>query len=295
MATLIKDLSASLREAIRTAAAFTVILEREPYSVSGVLIEPDKVLTASHLVEDAGAKVTLANGASREATLAGRDPSHDLALLRLKPPADAAADARPAVGAVEVGDLVLTLRRDPFDGVNASLGMVSAAGSKLRIGRMAPMDRYLQLDAPRLAGSTGGPLADGSGKLVGIQVFNRRMGAEVAVPAALAIERAALLAARGTIKRAHLGIRSQTVELPGGGTAGTQDSGLLVVSVEPGSPADRAGLLIGDVVVGFGAAEVRRHEDLLDAMSAAPAGAASELSVLRAGKRQTVRVTLGEA
>lgn len=293
MAPLIEDLSASFREAIRIGATFTVTLEREPYCVSGVLIEPDKVLTASHLVEDEGATVTLPDGTSREATLAGRDPSHDLALLKLASPAD--AGPQPVVGAAQVGDLVLTLRRDPFDGVNASLGMVSAAGSKLRIGRMTPMDRYLQVDAPRLTGSTGGPLVDGSGRLVGIQVFNRRMGAEVAVPAALALERAALLATTGTIKRAHLGIRSQAVHLPKSGTPGAQASGLLVISVEPGSAADRAGLLIGDVVVGFGAAEVRRHEDLLDAMSAATVGAVSELSVLRAGKRQTVRVTLGEA
>jgi len=293
MAPLIEDLSASFREAIRIGATFTVTLEREPYSVSGVLIEPDKVLTASHLVEDEGATVTLPDGTSREATLAGRDPSHDLALLKLASPAD--AGPQPVVGAAQVGDMVLTLRRDPFDGVNASLGMVSAAGSKLRIGRMTPMDRYLQVDAPRLTGSTGGPLVDGSGRLVGIQVFNRRMGAEVAVPAALALERAALLATTGTIKRAHLGIRSQAVHLPKSGTPGAQASGLLVISVEPGSAADRAGLLIGDVVVGFGAAEVRRHEDLLDAMSAATVGAVSELSVLRAGKRQTVRVTLGEA
>ena len=293
MAPLIEDLSASFREAIRIGATFTVTLEREPYCVSGVLIEPDKVLTASHLVEDEGATVTLPDGTSREATLAGRDPSHDLALLKLASPAD--AGPQPVVGAAQVGDLVLTLRRDPFDGVNASLGMVSAAGSKLRIGRMTPMDRYLQVDAPRLTGSTGGPLVDGSGRLVGIQVFNRRMGAEVAVPAAPALERAALLATTGTIKRAHLGIRSQAVHLPKSGTPGAQASGLLVISVEPGSAADRAGLLIGDVVVGFGAAEVRRHEDLLDAMSAATVGAVSELSVLRAGKRQTVRVTLGEA
>jgi S1-C subfamily serine protease len=160
------------------------------------------------------------------------------------------------------------------------------------------MERYVQTDAPRLPGSTGGPLVDLAGHLVGIHVFNRRMGAEVAVPADLAFDRAAVLAEHGTIRRPHLGIRSQPVELPPTARAqlgGRQQTGLLIVSIERGSPAERAGLLIGDILVGFDATAIGSHEDLLDAMTAKGASAAAEVEVLRGGARQAVSFTLGAA
>ena len=156
MANPLKEMSTSLREAIRRAAAYTVGLEREPYTVSGVLIGGDRVLTASHLVPDEGINVVLPEGKKVHATVGGRDPIHDLALLRLGTGVSAAA---PATAAVEVGDLVVTLKRDPLDGINASLSMVSAVGAKLRLGRAGVLERYLQTDGDRLTGTTGGPVA----------------------------------------------------------------------------------------------------------------------------------------
>ena len=127
MANSLKEISQSLREAIRKAATYTVALERQPYSVGGVLIGGDRVLTASHLVPDEGIAIIMPEGKKLDATLAGRDPIHDLALLRL---GSGVKTSPPAAASVEVGDLVLSLKRDSFDGINASLAMVSAAGSR---------------------------------------------------------------------------------------------------------------------------------------------------------------------
>src|SRR5271157_1712492 len=104
MANALKDLSAALRGAIQRASAFTVGLERESYSVSGVLIGGDRVLTASHLVPDEGATVAMPDGTKKEAKLAGRDPIHDLALLRLGTDVKA-GDVPTAL--VAVGDMVV--------------------------------------------------------------------------------------------------------------------------------------------------------------------------------------------
>ena len=210
MANALKEISASLREAVRRASVYTVSLEREPYAVSGVLIGGDRVLTASHLVPDEGIVVVMPDGKKHQGKVAGRDPIHDLALLRLGAGVHAPA---PVAASVAVGDLVVTLKRDSFDGINAALGMVSAAGAKLRLGRNAVLERYVQTDSDRMTGSTGGPLADADGAFAGIQVFNRRMGAEVAIPADLALARARLLEEKGSVQRPYLGVKSQAVAL----------------------------------------------------------------------------------
>ena len=296
MANALKELSASLREAVRRAGAYTVTVERRPYPVSGVLIGDAKVLTADHLVaEDEDIGVLLPDGSHAKATVAGRDPAHDLALLRLEK-AVSAATQRPA--SLEVGDIVLSLRRDPFDGINAGLGIVSAVGSKLRLSRAGVLERYLQMDATRTRGSTGGPLADAEGGFAGIQVFNQRFGAEVAIPADLALERAATLETKGSIKRPWLGIRSQVVEIPEGArkTMGKdQESGLLIVSLEKGSPADRAGLQVGDILIALSGTPIREHGELIAAMADLGAGAEAKIDILRGGSPRSVSAAIGGA
>ena len=293
MANALKDLSAALRQAIQKAAEYTVGLEREPYSVSGVLIGGGKVLTASHLVPDEGIQIIMPDGKKVGAKLAGRDPIHDLALLRLE---SGGQSQQPAAAAVEVGDLVVSLKRDTFDGINASLAMVSASGSKLRIGRSGVLERYLQTDADRLPGTTGGPLANAEGAFAGIQVYNRRMGAEVAIPADVALSRAKLLEEKGSVQRPYLGIRSQAVALPKEARAALkdrQDNGLLLVSVDAGSAAEKAGLAVGDILVGFAGSPVSEHEKLVTLMAERGAGAGVEVEIVRGGALRKVSVSIG--
>ena len=292
MANALKELSNSLREAIRRAAAYTVALDREPYAVGGILIGGDRVLTASHLVPDEGIDIIMPDGNKKKAALVGRDPIHDIALLRL----DGGTQQAPATAAVEVGDLVVTVKRDLIDGINASLAMVSASGAKLRLGRSGVLERYLQVDADRLTGSTGGPVANAEGALVGIQVFNRRMGAEIVIPAEVAMARAKLLEEKGSVRRPYLGIRSQAVSLPAEARTALKDrqeKGLLLVSVESGSSAEKAGLLVGDILVGFGGAPVTEHEQLVTVMAEKGAGAAVEAEVIRGGALRSVPVSIG--
>jgi len=293
MANALKEISHSLREAIRRAAAYTVTLERQPYSVSGILIGGDRVLTASHLVSDDDASVVMPDGKKMKATLAGRDPVHDLALLRLGGGVQAQA---PQAASAEVGDLVLSVKRDSFDGINASLSMVSATGARLRLGRNGVLERYLQTDADRLSGTTGGPLADAEGALVGIQVYNRRMGAEVAIPTEVALARARLLEEKGSVPRPYLGVRSQRVALSAAAKEalkGKQETGLLLVSVETGSAAEKAGLEVGDILTGLGGAPVTDHVELVGLLAERGAGASVEVEVIRGGARRAISLSIG--
>lgn len=295
MANLLKELSAALRAAIQKASAFTVGLERDPYHTGGVLIGGDRVLTASHLVPDEGIGVTLPDGTTKQGKLAGRDPVHDLALLRL---GSEVASAPVSAAEVAVGDLVASLKRDPFDGINASLAMVSSRGEKLRIGTSGVLLGYFQVDADRLAGTTGGPVVDAEGAFAGIQVFNRRMGAEVVIPAKLALERAKLLEEKGSVPRPYLGVRSQGTKLTRAGSEavkGRQESGLLVVRVESGSAAEKAGMEVGDIIVGLGGAPVSDHEQLVSVLAERGAGAAVEAEVLRGGELRRLSLTIGNA
>jgi S1-C subfamily serine protease len=290
-----KEISASLREAVRKASAYTVALEREPYAVSGVLIGGDRVLTASHLVGDDGARVVMPDGKTLSATLGGRDTMNDLALLRLGAGVQA---PKLSAGAVDVGDLVVSLKRDTFDGINAALAMVSAAGAQLRLGRASVLERYLQIDIDRMTGSTGGPLVDGDGGFAGIQVLNRRMGAEVAIPAELALKRAALIEEKGGIPRPYLGVRSQEVAVPQSArkaVGAEQETGLLLVQVEQGKAADKAGLMVGDIIVGLAGAAVKDHGDLVTVLAGKGAGAAVEVRLLRGGAIASMTLTIGEA
>ena len=294
MANALKEVSSALREAIRKAAAYTVALEKEPYSVSGVLIGGDRVLTASHLVADEGTVVIMPDGNKVTAKLAGRDPVHDLALLRL----GSGSNVAPKTATVEVGDLVVSIKRDTFDGINASLSMVSAMGSKLRLGRSGVLEKYLQTDTDRLSGTTGGPLADAEGSLVGILVFNRRMGAEVAIPTEVALARARLLEEKGSVPRPYLGVRSQRVALSGPARqalGGRQETGLLLVSVESGSAAEKAGLEVGEIITGLAGASVADHEQLVGLLAEHGAGAGVEVEVIRGGARRTFSLSIGSA
>ncbi|MGA2975034.1 MAG: trypsin-like peptidase domain-containing protein [Spirochaetia bacterium] len=263
--------------------------------MSGVLIGADRALTASHLVPDEGARLLLPDGGKTEAKIVGRDSMNDLALLRLD---SGGQFARPAVASVGVGDLVLALRRDPFDGINAAFAMVSAAGVKLRLGRGGVIERYLQTDAERMQGSTGGPLVDTEGALAGIQVFNRRMAAEVAIPAELALERAKLLEEKGNVQRPYLGIRSQGVTLSRtarDAVQARQDSGLLLIWIEQGSAAERAGMEVGDILVGFGGVRVTDHEKLLAQLMERGAGATVDTELVRGGVLRSVSIVIGGA
>ncbi|TAK12429.1 MAG: PDZ domain-containing protein [Anaerolineae bacterium] len=291
-----KDLSNAMAEAVETAGKATVLVNgRQRMPASGIAYARDYVLTANHVVErDEDIRVTLPDGMEAAASIAGRDPGSDLALLKLEKggltPAETGAAAR-------VGQMVLALGRPSGEGVQASLGVVSALHGPARTARGGMLEQFIRTDAIPYPGFSGGPLVDAEGKVVGINTSGLGGGNSIAIPAALAWKVAAELKEHGSVKRGYIGVRSQLVDLPNAAkkTLGREQAqGLLVMGMEDGSPAETAGLMIGDILIGFNGQPVHDHEDLLAALTGAVVGKATPLEILRGGKVETVQITAAE-
>jgi S1-C subfamily serine protease len=287
-------LSDAMAEAVERAAAFTVMVNaRRRLPASGILYSPGLILTADHVVErEDDIQVYLATGDEGRAAVAGRDPGSDLALLRLESAGGTAAEATPQDP--RVGQLALALGRPGKNGIQASLGVVSALGGPLRTGRGGLIDRYLATDAIPYPGFSGGPLIDASGRVLGINTSGLARGSSLAIPSDLAWSVAASLAEHGHIRRGYLGLRTQPVRLPTGVAEQEPSTGLLIVGIEEDSPAEKGGLMVGDILTRLAGKPISDHDDLLSQLSTALVGQATQVAVLRGGQPLEMSVIVGE-
>jgi S1-C subfamily serine protease len=298
LAALSDDLAAAVDTVGRSVVA---IHARRRIPASGVVWQPGVIVAAHHTIQrDDDITVTLHDGSTASATLAGRDPSTDLAVLRLATGAGASGPGAPAAAAAEgaprVGQLVLALGR-PGTAVTASLGIVSAVGGEWRTWQGGTIDRFIRLDLNVYDGFSGGPLVDAGGRVIGINTSGLARATALTVPAATVARVAGQLLARGHVARGWLGIATQPVRLPAAlqRSLGLEaDGGLVVVNVEPESPADRGGLLIGDILVALDGQAVRDPGDVLAALGGDRIGKAVMLKVARGGRAELVSVTVGE-
>ncbi|MFQ5436458.1 MAG: S1C family serine protease [Anaerolineae bacterium] len=293
---VLTELSTGLAAVVTNAGPAVVRVEaRRRLPATGIVWSADGVIvTAHHIVtRDDKIKVGLADGNTINATLVGRDQTTDLAILRTD-----ASDLAPLTEAnkneLGVGNLVLALGR-PGKTVQATLGIVSALGSSWRTGMGGMIDRYLQTDLVMYPGFSGGPLVDVSGNLVGLNTSALVRGVSVAVPTPTLARVADSLLAHGRVKRGYLGVSTQRVRLPDAARNELgQKRGLLIVSVESGSPAEQAGLTLGDTIVALADGQVRSHDDLLTLLTPDRVEQATPVKILRGGQVQTVDVTIGE-
>jgi serine protease DegQ len=268
---------------------------RRRRAASGVVYAPDTVLTASHVLErEEDLTVGVGDGRTLPARLVGRDPSSDLAVLKVEG-LDVEA-AVPAEGTARIGQLALAVGSPGRgEGPRASLGVVSSVGGPMRTWRGTRLERYIQTDATPYPGFSGGPLIDARGRVLGIMTTGLARGAALAIPAEIAWRVARTLEERGSVKRGYLGILSQPVRLPDGQRLGlTQRGGLLVVGVEDGSPAGRGGIIIGDILATLDGQPVEDTEDLLVLLTDERVGREAQVQVVRGGELQTLQVTVGE-
>jgi S1-C subfamily serine protease len=291
-------LSNAVADAVERAGAVTVtVYGRRRLPSSGVVFQSGLVLTADHTVErEEDLRVGLPDGSTASAVLAGRDRGTDLAVLRLESSAAAVLPAQLPGGEPRVGHLVVAAGRPSSEGIQASLGMITAIGGDLRTGHGALLERYLVTDTVPLPGASGGPLVSLGGEVIGINTSGLVRGAALAIPARLAFQIAAGLAEHGHMRRGYLGIRSQQVELSPAVRAALgreQAAGLLLVGIEPDGPA-ASGLMVGDILVAMNAQPVADHDDLLVRLAGAAPGAPAEIQVLRGGQPQTIDVVIGE-
>lgn len=255
------------------------------------------VVTADHVVErEEDIAVVLPDGKKVSATLAGRDPSTDVAVLRLgEGSAPTTADLAPP-DSLKVGHIVLALGR-PGTSIMASFGIVSALGGTWRTERGGIVEGYVRADVTLYPGFSGGPLVDVQGRVVGLNSYYLARGQELAIPSAALGTIVQTLLTQGRVRRAYLGITSQPVRLPDAlrqALASQQRAGLMIVGVEPGSPAEKAGLLLGDVLIALAGKPVQSPEDLQAALATTTVGKPTTATIVRGGQRQDLTVTPGE-
>ena len=289
-------LSDGMADAVeKVAPAVVRVNGRRRRSGSGVAYAPGMVLTASHVLErEEDLSVGTHDGKTLPARFSGRDPSTDLAVLRVE--GLEAEAATPAEGEARIGQLALAVGRSGrSEGPRASLGVVSSAGGPLRTWRGGRLERYIQTDATPYPGISGGALVDARGNVLGILTTGLARGAALAIPADLAWRVAGTLSERGSVKRGYLGILSQPVRLPDAQRVGlTQRGGLLVVGVEESSPAGRGGVLLGDIVATLDGQPVEDTEDLLVLLAGERVGQTVPVKVVRGGELKTLEITVGE-
>ncbi|MEX2030404.1 MAG: S1C family serine protease [Anaerolineales bacterium] len=292
----LRDLSKDLAEATAAGGVSVVRVEgRRRMAASGVVLSGDGlVVTAHHVLErDEEIQVGLAGGAKSAAKVLGRDPSTDLALLKLETGKPSAAPWSEA-SAARVGEIVLALGR-PGDEVMATLGVVSALEGSWRSPMGGSVDRYLQSDVVMYPGFSGGALLTAEGKVIGVNTSGLLRGVSVALPTETVRRVAETLAKHGKIRRGYLGVGVQAVRIPDAQAKKVgQETGLMVLTLEPESPASKAGVLIGDVLLALGEDALADLDGLMAALSPERVNQDLTARLMRGGESHTVKVRIGE-
>ena len=270
---------------------------RRHFPSSGVRWRSDVVVTADHTIQhEEDIQVTLPDGKTSNAQLIGRDPGTDLAVLRVERLTPLAA-VPGGEDTARAGELALVLGRSPDSGVNASLGIISAVSGPWGTWRGGRLEQYVRLDAKLFPNSSGGAVISVHGRIIGIATSALSRIAGLAIPMSAVNRVAEKLLEKGYIPRGYLGVGVQSVPTPENLRAKIPFGnrwGVMVLSVEPSGPADKAGLLIGDMIVGLGDVKVEHTGDLQSFSDAGVIGNSVKVTFVRAGALQESALVIGE-
>src|SRR5882724_12914517 len=294
----LQALSRDLADVVEQVSPSVVAVNaRRQLSSSGVYWRDGVIVTAAHTLrrtEDIA--VILASGQTVTATLAGTDPSTDLAVLKV----DSAELSTPPfrdTSQVKVGHLVLAVGRGARRGLNATLGIVGVLSGAWRTWRGGLIDQFIGLDLALHPGAAGGPLVDAHGLVLGINTSGLSRNMALTVPASTVNRVVAYLLEKGHMGRGYLGLGMYSIPLPEDLKSALKlsaDSGLIVVSVEPGGPGSQAGVLLGDVIVALEGRAVSNIRELQAFLEPDLIGKTLSISIIRGGNPLEIKVVIGE-
>jgi len=313
-AQVLGDFSHALKELVAQVGSNVVLVDSEEAQArSGIRWDDHHILTgAAYAQANEVVRVRIITskaGAAGEksyrdlqATVVGRDPATGFVLLESAeslPIGDIPRRAEPAA----VGELVVSVALPSSDGVEAKIGMIRCVGGPYTAARGGVVSGYIQTDGNLFPGFAGAPVVDAAGNLVGVHSpaalsGGDGSGAGLIIPIDFVVEVATRIAEHRIPVRAYLGVRSQEVEISAQlqqKLGREQSYGLLVVQVEPGTPAEKAGLVTGDILVSLAGNQLASHDELLNALDAVAVGSEVEARILRGGELKEVKVTLTAA
>jgi len=289
-------LSTELAEVSAAAGKSVVSVQGTRHPSSGIVIAKDAVVAASHAVRrDDEVTVITAPGQKLSGRVSGRDPSTDLVVLRLQQPIDAPTVRWASTSNLRVGELVLALARTQRGHVVASSGIISGLiNAPMRTWRGGEIDQFIRPDLTMYPGFSGGPLVNSQGELLGMNTAGlHRSG--ITVPSATVQRVSAELLEKGGVQRPYLGLAMQAAPLPESLRTQlnlTASEGLLVVHVEPGSPAEKAAIFLGDVLVKLASQPVADTDSVQGILRSYKPGDSLEASLIRGGAMTTVSLRL---
>jgi serine protease Do len=298
MGNALVNLSNELAGVVQAVNPYVVSVKaRRHYPSSGVRWGADVVVTADHTVHrDEDITVNLADGKTVGARLVARDPGTDLAVLKIEAPGWSGTEPGRA-DVVQAGELALVVGRSPDSGVNASLGIISATSGPWRTWRGGQLDAYVRLDARLFPQSSGGAVVNVRGEIVGIATSALSRIAGLAIPVSTVRRVTEKLLEKGFVPRGYLGIGVQPVPFSDElrkKLSISNKSGLIVLTVEPSGPADKAGVLIGDVVVGVSDAVIEQTDHLQTYSDSGVIGKSVSIKFIRGGAMKESTLTVGE-
>jgi S1-C subfamily serine protease len=287
---MIEQFSSGLADRVAAAAPFVVGIRTGRRPTSGILWRPDVVVASEQMLpKDVSALQVVRGGQTVGATLAGRDPGTNVAVLKLEAALDGVLP--PAAYPVRVGNLALLAGADTAGATTGRLAMVHALGEAWHSMAGGRIDVLIRLQT-RLGLDEGGPVLSLAGGLIGMSTSGPRRRT-VVIPTTTIARVVDPLLAEGRIARAWLGIGLQPVLIPDSfhQTAG-RENGLMVVGLAGGGPAETAGILPGDIVLDIDGSGVSRPRALSALLGPDRIGQAAVLRVLRAGAVQAINVTI---
>ena len=293
------ELAATAERAGRSVVAVNA---RWRNASSGVIWRNGVIVTADHTIRrEEEIRVTLPDGRSAAAELAGRDPGTDLAVLKVDT-GDAPIAQSPPADSIKTGNLALAIGRSEQTGVSAAMGVVSNASGPWHTWRGGKLDRFIRLDIGLYPGVSGAAVVDSEGKLIGIATAGLSRTSLLAIPAATIDRVTDELLRQGHIARGYLGVGLQPIPLPEHLRAKlklppgskSSEAGLIVLSVEPDGPTGQAGVLIGDVLIALDGTSVAGTDDVQEFLSGDRVGKPLTSSWLRGGELIERIITVGE-
>jgi len=294
----LQSLSRDLADVVeQVGTAVVAVNARRHWSSSGVYWLDGVIVTAAHtLRRTEDISVVLASGQMVAATLAGADPSTDLAVLKVNS-AELSAPPFGDTSQLKVGHIVVAVGRGAQRGLNATLGIVGVLSGAWRTWRGGLIDQLIGLDLALHPGAAGGPLVDAHGRVLGINTSGLSRNMELTIPVSTVNRVVEHLLEKGHMGRGYLGLGMYSIPLPEDLKSAlnlSADSGLIVVSVEPQGPGSKAGVLLGDVIVTLEGRAVSNIRDLQAFLEPESVGKTIPVSLIRSGKPVEVNVTIGE-
>jgi len=288
-------LSNSLANAVATAGAAVVAINgRQRMPSSGVHWRQGLIVTADHTLErDDDLSITTADGTTIPATLVGRDPSTDIAVLKIAD--NGLAVATVSTDSLQIGHLVLAIGRP--GGISASFGVVSTVSGEWHTQRGGVIDQLIHADITMYPGFSGGPLVNASGAVVGINTSHLTRAFDVAIPVSTVNKVVDQLVARGHIARGYLGVLMQPIHIQESQRDALkleQHTAVIIIGVEQGGPAEKAGLFVGDILIGLNDHTITDTNDIQSHLTGDTIGNTMNLQIIRGGTRTTVPATVGE-